>query len=99
MAYPHEVDDAGVVIRKNVNANQGAGEPREKTSVTGRPSDQAPDNTTFADRKSMQGRGAENKGVSSAASKAELLDEAARRGIAVDDSMTKTELLDALRGG
>lgn len=96
MAYPHEIDDAGVVTAKNINANNQAGDPDEAVAVTGREPDQAPENTTFADRKSMAGRGVEDKSVSKSMTKDELLSEAARRGVAADDSMTKAEILDAL---
>ena len=96
MAYPHEVDDAGVVVTKNINANNQAGDPDEAEAVTGREPDTAPENTTFADRKAMASSSVENKSVSSSLTKAELLDEAARRGVQADDSMTKQEIIDAI---
>ena len=99
MAYPHEVDDSGVVIRKNINADQAAGDPVEGTAVTGRPNDVAGANTTFADRKAMAASSVENKSVSMSMSKAELLDAAAAQGVAADDSMTKQEILDAINAG
>lgn len=100
MAYPHEIDESGVVTTKNPNANQpGAVDPVEAAAVTGRPNDPTPENTTFADRKAMTAAQAENKSVSSALRKDELIDEAARRGIAVDDSMTKQDIIDAINAG
>lgn len=79
MAYPHETDDTGVVIRKNPNADQAAGDPEEAQAVTGRANDlgsvtpkPALDNSTFAARakarqqsrtKAVEGDEAENKAV------------------------------------
>lgn len=96
MAYPHEVDDSGVVVTKNINANQAAGDPEEAAAVTGREPDTAEENTTFGSRKAISGRQVENKSVSSSMTKAELLDQAAARGVEVDDSMTKADILAAL---
>lgn len=39
MVYPHEVDEKGVVVRKNVNADKQAGDPEAAAPVTGRPND------------------------------------------------------------
>ena len=57
MAYPHETDDAGVVTKKNVNADNQAGEPEKAQAVTGRANDTpmtsekpAIANSTFAER-------------------------------------------------
>jgi hypothetical protein len=82
MVYPHEVDEAGVVVRKNVNADNQAGDPEEAEAVTGRPNDlpiteQKPAlaNTTMADRKRATSRKAispaeaENKAVGAAETK------------------------------
>jgi hypothetical protein len=70
----------------------------EATAVTGRPADQPTENTTFVQRAK-----AENRQVQSAEAKslddmtkAELLDEAEARGVDVNKSATKAEILDAL---
>jgi hypothetical protein len=79
MAYPHETDETGVVTRKNVDADQAAGDPEEVQAVTGRANDlgsvtpkPALDNSTFAARakarqsattKAVEGDEAENKAV------------------------------------
>ena len=100
MAYPHETDDAGVVTTKNVNANQQAGDPVEAVAVTGREPDQAPDNTTFADRKAMSSSRVENKAVGGfdAMTKDELVAEAERRGVEVASSWKKADIVAALEG-
>jgi hypothetical protein len=106
MAYPHETDESGVVIRKNVNADNQAGDPEEQVAVTGRENDLGSvtndypvKNTTFADRKAMSSAQTENKAVSASKTKAELLEEAARRGVQADESMTKQEIVDAINAG
>lgn len=100
MAYPHETDKSGVVTRKNPNANlPGAVDPVEAAAVAGRPNDPVPENTTFADRKAVTSAQAENKSVSMSMNKDELLAEAASRGVAVDDSMTKEQIIDAINAG
>lgn len=70
-------------------------------SVTGREADTVPQNTSFADR--AKAGAAENKQVQNAEAKslddmtkAELLDEADRRGVDVNKSATKGEIIDAL---
>jgi hypothetical protein len=78
MAYPHETDENGVVVRKNVDADQAAGDPEEVQAVTGRANDlgsvtpkPALENSTFASRakarqpatKAVEGDEAENKAV------------------------------------
>ena len=72
-------------------------------SVTGREADTVPQNTSFADR--AKSGTAENKAVQSAEAKslddmtkAELIDEADRRGVDVNKSSTKAEILDTLNG-
>lgn len=106
MAYPHEVDESGVVTKKNVNADNQAGDPEEAEAVTGRPNDYALvtnepalANTTFADRKAIRSSEVEDKSVSMSLTKAELLEEAANRGVEADDSMTKQEIVDAINAG
>ena len=47
---PHEIDDLGVVVRKNPDAGVPAGDPVEQEAVTGRTADKAPPNTTMAER-------------------------------------------------
>ena len=71
--------------------------------VTGREADPVPENTTFAQR--AKAGAAENKQVQTAEAKslddmtkAELLEEADRRGVDVNKSATKGEILDALNG-
>lgn len=105
MAYPHEVDDSGVVTRKNVNADNQAGDPVQADTVTGRANDlgsvtQEPAlaNSTFRDR-------AENRMVSSgegkslsSMTKAELQAEADSRGVEIPSGATKAEMLEALGG-
>lgn len=73
MADPHEYDQQGVIVRKNVNADNQAGDPEEATPVTGRPADKPPANSTLAERAKAAGRGkavkggdAENKAMDSA---------------------------------
>lgn len=75
----------------------------EAQAVTGREADAVPENTSFADR-AKRGT-AENKAVQDAEAKslddmtkAELLDEADRRGVDVNKSATKPEIIDALNG-
>lgn len=75
----------------------------EAQAVTGREADTVPQNTSFADR--AKGGTAENKAVQSAEAKllddmtkAELIDEADRRGVDVNKSSTKAEILDTLNG-
>ena len=82
MAYPHETDDAGVVTKKNVNADNQAGEPVESQAVTGRPNDVAPENSTLSSRraerlaaekpaaKAVDSGRAQNKAVESGSRKA-----------------------------
>lgn len=57
MAYPHEVDDTGVVVKKNPEADNQAGDPEKAEAVTDRPNDvplvtpqPALANSTFASR-------------------------------------------------
>ena len=98
MAYPHEVDEAGVVTAKNVNANQQAGDPVEAQAVTGRANDPVPANSTFRERaENRMVSSAEGKSLSSM-TKAELQDEADRRGVEIPSGATKAELLEALGG-
>ena len=83
----------------------------EADAVTGRDNDTplrgedtpAVPNSSFAERRQVTS--AENKAVQGAATKtlddmtkAELLDEADRRGVEVNKSATKAEILDALNG-
>lgn len=86
MAYPHETDDDGLVVRKNPHVDQAAGEPEEVAAVTGRPNDlgnatpePAMANSTFASRsaprsaprsKVMRSTEAEDKRVSRSEDKA-----------------------------
>lgn len=111
MAYPHEVDDAGVVVRKNVDADNQAGDPTEVQAVTGRANDlksskQEPAlaNSTFASRgKAVSPSQAENKAVGGLDSmtKAELQAYASDHNIGgVDqDSQTKAEMIETIRKG
>lgn len=82
MAYPHDTDDAGVVTRKNPNADQAAGDPEEAQAVTGRANDlgsvtskPALENSTFASRrrgtttKAVEDDDAENKAVRKSSTK------------------------------
>lgn len=50
MAYPHKVDEQGVVTEKNPDAGQPAEPPVEAPAVTGRPADDPTANSTFAER-------------------------------------------------
>lgn len=100
MAYPHEVDDSGVVTQKNINANQAAGDAEEAEAVTGREADTAPVNSTFRDRaenRMVSGDQTDSKSVSSM-TKAELQAEADRRGVEVASGATKQDIIDALGG-
>lgn len=70
MAYPHETDDAGVVTKKNVNADNQAGEPEKAQAVTGRANDTpmtsekpAIANSTFAERAKAAKKPAAKKAV------------------------------------
>lgn len=107
MAYPHEVDDSGVVITKNVNANNQAGDPEEAQAVTGRANDLGSvtneptvANSTFRDRaenRMVSGTEAQTKDLSSM-TKAELQAEADRRGVEIPSGATKAEMVEALGG-
>ncbi len=85
MAYPHETDENGVVVKKNPNAGVPVAEPEQAQEVTGRPNDllieerkPALDNSTFAGRararqeaeaKALSAAEAENKAVTSSETK------------------------------
>lgn len=85
MANPHETDESGVVVNKNPDADNQAGEPEEAQAVTGRPNDlkitdQKPalENSSFAarrkareaaEKKAVSSTEAENKAVASAETK------------------------------
>ena len=75
----------------------------QSDAVTGRKADTVPQNTSFADRAKAGTAG--NKAVQSSEAKslddmtkAELLDEADARGVDVNKSATKAEILDTLNG-
>lgn len=70
----------------------------EAVAVTGREADAVPSNTTFADRARGQNKAVQSSEAKSLddMTKAELLDEADARGVEVNRSATKAEILHAL---